>query len=155
MYVNVLFGLVFLALVMFLMRRFASGRFQPRSVMREELDKRLREAEKKIVSGFGIMAHDEMRPLVAAVREMVAELPNPALVTLQDDGDRLHIMLPRGTVEVAYCFRTLEVGADRVARAPCGGGRWVVRQPGVAEEQFDELATVGRHLARVLASGIV
>ena len=153
MYVNLLAGLFSLVIVVMLMRRMGVGRMRPGSVMREEMERRRaeaeRSAERRCLSEAG---RDALPPVAAALREMLAEVPEGRRPRMEVESDVVVVHLPDGPLRVTYRFRTIALGGTH-GEGRCSHGEWVLSDAH-GEVGVDELDTTVRLLARRIAAAV-
>lgn len=153
MYVNLLAGLFFLVIVVMLMRRMGVGRMRPGSVMREEMERRRTENERRAERMcLSEAARDALPPVVAALREMLAEIPEERRPRMDVAPDAVVVHLADGPLRVTYRFRNISLGGPR-GDGLGSHGEWVLSDAD-GEVGVDGLDTTVRLLARRIAAAV-
>jgi len=91
----------------------------------------------------------QMRPIAAAIRELLEFADNPPGFALLEDGRTVRLQSPAGEIRIDF-----GIPRTRIARTSKPGrplGCWQISGPGLDQKEYLELADVVMHLKRVIS----
>ena len=102
MYINIIVGIIFIVLVVWIARDFWQSRKSPTTIMEEELHKR-KERQEAIAANLERLRETEskaLEPVLRAVTEMNAALPQAKQFTIENNDDGIAIIFENSYVSV-------------------------------------------------------
>ena len=104
MYINIIVGIIFIVLVVWIVRDFWQSRKSPATIMEEELHKR-KERQENIAANLEWLRETEskvLEPVLEAVKEMRATLPDAQRFAVENNNDGIAIIFEKTYVAVTH-----------------------------------------------------